>query len=330
MRILVISNNPTRPSFRQRIGLYLPFLRENGIDAEIAKLPSGAWARRRLFARAGDYDSVLLHKKKLNAFDAFWLRRCARTIIYDFDDAVMYSPSRPDRASWSHSIPFRRTVRLADTVIAGNPYLADHARKFNENVCILPTGLDIEPYSRPLERRPDGKIRLVWIGSSSTLKYLAAVKPALEELGLQRANAILRIICDEFFDLENMGVEKKRWGQNSQFEDLGRCDIGLAPLPDDSFTRGKCGFKILQYFAASLPAVASPVGVNAEFVQPGCTGFHATTHAEWVQLLSKLIDDSDLRVRLGANARKFAQDFDQTAIAPRLLDLLRSVGTRKT
>ena len=218
-----------------------------------------------------EFDGVFLQKKGLNPFDAFWLRKYSKKIIYDFDDAIMYSPKTPERYSLSHFRRFRRTAKLADMVIAGNSYLAEHARKFNSNVEILPTGLDVKAYKSGTKSKNDDKIRLVWIGSQSTLKYLAEIKPTLEEIGSRFDNVILRIICDNFIDLRKMPVEKCPWSEQTQVIDLATSDIGLAPLPDNRFTRGKCGFKVLQYAAAGLPVVASPVGVNTEYISDGIT-----------------------------------------------------------
>jgi len=157
---------------------------------------------------------------------------------------------------------FQRTVKLADMVIAGNSYLAKHARKFNPNVEVFPTGLDTHAYELKAEPTNDAKLRLVWIGSSSTLKYLAGIKPALEEIGSRFDDVVLRIICDDFFDLQKMEVEKCQWSLQKQAVDLATSHIGLAPLPDNKFTQSRFCFKILQYAAVGLPVVASPVGAN--------------------------------------------------------------------
>ncbi len=322
MKLLVITNNPKRAGFRQRIAVHLDLLQRNGIHCDVAVFPLSSSARKQLFRRSADYDAVFLQKRRLNIFDARCLRKHAKKIIYDFDDAVMYSPKSPDRRSLSHAWPFRRTVKLADLVIAGNSYLAERALAFNTNVRVLPTGLDTKAYRLNTQMDRDNKVRLVWIGSRSTLKYLNEIKPALEEIGSRYDNVILRIICDAFFDLQKMTVEKCTWSLGGQYKDLAACDIGLAPLPDNPFTRGKCGFKILQYAAAGLPVVASPVGVNAEYVQDGVTGFLASDENTWVGRIGRLVDNCMQRKQMGDNALKYVQDFDLSVIGGQLAQII--------
>jgi hypothetical protein len=206
VNILVLTNNPARASFRQRIEVYLDILRDNGIRCDVVRFPHGSLSRRKLFKKSIKYDAVFLHKKRLNAFDSFWLRRYAKKVIYDFDDAVIYSDKNPDKPSRKRQKSFERTIKLADTAIAGNSYLADLARAFNKNVEVLPTGLDVKSYEDEAVQPNDGKIRLVWIGSKSTLGYLVDIKPVLEEIGSRCETAVLRMVCDEFFDLQNIEV----------------------------------------------------------------------------------------------------------------------------
>jgi len=324
MKLLVISNNPGRASFRQRIGVYMGTMRRAGIDCEVVKLPAGSLARLTLFKQAANFDGILLHKKKLNFFDSRRLRRYSKKIIYDFDDAVMCSPKAPQRRSFLRLRAFRRTVKLADMVIAGNKYLAEHALRFNPHVEVLPTGLDTTAYRVDAGPKNDGRIRLVWIGSGSTLKYLAEIKPALEEVGSRFENVILRIICDDFFELQNMPLEKQRWSEATQAIDLAASDIGLAPLPDNRFTRGKCGFKILQYASAGLPVVASPVGVNAEYVNDSITGFHATSIPQWIESISRLTKSEELRKNMSLAARRQVQKFDLSAVGKGLLNIIEN------
>jgi glycosyltransferase involved in cell wall biosynthesis len=176
-----------------------------------------------------------------------------------------------------------------------------------------------------VETKPenDGKIHLVWIGSKSTLQYLAQIKPAIEEIGARFDNVILRIICDDFFNLQNMRVEKHQWSKHTEAFDLITSDIGLAPLANDRFTKGKCGYKILQYQAAGLAVVASPVGVNAEYVQDGVTGFHATNPSQWIDKISELIENAELRKKMGQEGNVHVQRFDLNIIAKQLAGMIK-------
>lgn len=322
MKLLIVTNNPRRASFRQRIEVYIDTLQANGIACEVAKLPSGSYSRRKLFKRAKEFDGVFLHKKGLNLIDGFWLRKYSKKIIYNFDDAVMYSDKRPDRNSRSHFIPFRRSVKLADMVIVGNSYLAEHAQRFNSNVKILPIGLKVSDYKLDCPPKDDGKIRLVWIGSKSTLNYLAEMKPTFEEIGVRFDNVILRIICDEFFDLENMPVEKQLWSKDTRSIDLATSDIGLAPLPNDRFTKGKCSFKVLEYASAGLPVVASPIGTNSDHIRDNVTGFLVIETQEWIDRITQLIEDGQLRKKMGQEGRAHAEKFDVSMIGKQLTELV--------
>jgi glycosyltransferase involved in cell wall biosynthesis len=325
MKLLVITNNPDRASFRQRIAVYLDTLRAAGIDYRIEQLPQWILSRRRLFMQAKDFGAVFLHKKTLNPFDAYYLKKYAKKIIYDFDDAIMFDDKHPEKFHHKRQASFRRTVTLADLVIAGNVYLAEHAKKFNPNVEILPTGLDTKAYNTIIKKTGNGKIRLVWIGSRPTLPHLKQIAPALEEIGTRFDNVILRIISNKFFDLQNIPVEKQSWSLETEATQLLSSDIGLAPLADNNFTKGKCGFKILQYQAAGLPVVASPVGVDAELVRDGINGYHAVTVTDWVEKLSALVKDVSLRTMMGQSARQTVASFYLGTIGPRLVSLIKRV-----
>ncbi len=322
MKLLVLTNNPQRASFRQRIAVYLDILRAVGVNCEVFQLPSGVVARKKLFSRARDFDAVLLHKKCLNLHDGLWLRRCSRKIIYDFDDAIMYSPKRPESNRTSHYRLFVRQVKLVDMAIAGNEYLASHARGLCDRVEVLPTGLDTNEYKICKPQKEDGRLRLVWIGSSSTLAYLEGIKPALEQLGARFPDLVLRIICDEFFDIKNVRVEKRKWTLLTQFSELVTSDIGLAPLVDNRFTRGKCGFKVLQYQSSGLPVVSSPVGVNAQYVEDGLTGFHAASNEQWVEMVSELIENPRRRKQMAQAGRKHVEKYNLEVTGLKFIELV--------
>ena len=324
MRLLIITRNdsPDHASFRQRILVHLDALRAAGIECNVVRLPRGIWDRRRLFASARRYDAVLLHRKLLNASDEFWMRRFGVKVVFEIDDAMMYSDRKPFETSRIRFGRLRRTMRRSELVIAGNTYLAEHAQRYGVPTEVLPTGLDLEPYRVEPPQRDDETIRLVWIGSGSTLVYLREIRPALEELGRRWPHIVLRIICSDFLDLDSMQVEKKTWSRDTEAIDLMTSDIGLAPLPDNPFTRGKCGFKILQYQAAGLPVVASPVGVNAEYVRDGVTGCLVRNHREWVEAISGLIEDSDRRKAMGQAGRRDVEAFDVHTLSNRFYALI--------
>lgn len=324
MRLLVLTNNPQGASFRQRIQVYVEILRDHGIHCAIAQLPASLPARIRLFRRAGQFDGVFLHKKKLNAFDAFWLRRHAGKIIYNYDDAIMYDEKAPEEPGWWRGIAFARSARLADMVLVGSPYLADFARPYNTNVQVLPIGLNTQEYRAEEPSNPDGKVRLVWIGSKSTLRYLRQIEGVIEEIGRRYEQVVLRVIGDEFLDLANMAVEKCRWSAQSRAADLATSDIGLAPLPDDPFTQGKCSFKVLEYSASGLPVVASPIGTNAQYVREGVTGFLCVSPGEWMEKISLLVKNPHLRETMGRAGVEHAKQFDVQVIGRRFAELIGS------
>jgi glycosyltransferase involved in cell wall biosynthesis len=331
MDLLVITNNPDRPSFRQRIEIYLDVLRDNGIECRVVRFPTGSTARYKLLKQSANFDGVFLHKKRLNFLDAMWLRRFARKVIYDFDDAVMYDDMNPDRFSIKRQRDFRRTIKLATLVLPANKYLADHAAVYNVNVEVVPTGLNLQDYNcEGIDRPNDGKVRLVWIGSKSTLGYLAQIKPALEEFGSRFDNVLLRIIADDFFELQNMQVEKCRWSLETQVRDLATSDIGLCPLPIDNFTRGKSGgFKILQYAALGLPVIVSD-DVNAEYICDGVNGFLAGDMDDWVEKIMRLVEDRRLRKQMGLACKKEAEKYDVSLISKKLCKLVAECLKGKT
>jgi glycosyltransferase involved in cell wall biosynthesis len=207
-------------------------------------------------------------------------------------------------------------------VIAGSSYLAEHARRFNSNVEVLSIGLRIGDYAVPRPPKADDRIRLVWIGSRSTLSYLEEITPAIEQIGSRFDKAILRIIGDEFLELKNMPVEKHLWSKETRGLDLAASDIGLAPLPDNRFTRGKCSFKVLEYSAAGLPVIASPVGTNSQYVKEGTTGFLAANTRLWVDRMTQLIEDPQLRRQMGQEGRAWAKNFDISVIGTQLCKLI--------
>jgi glycosyltransferase involved in cell wall biosynthesis len=321
--VLVLTRNRTSASFRQRIELYLDGLRGRGISSQVVELAKGPLGRRRDLAQAVPFGAVLLHRKTLTAWDAWCLGR-QKPLIYDFDDAIMYQARAPDDPHGPRLRRFRRTVRRAALVIAGSPVLAEHAMQAGARLTrVLATGLDIRRYPRPQSYGGAGPVRLVWIGTRSTLKQLEEVRPVLEAIGRDSSGVVLRVICDAPLQVPGLAVENIRWSREMEARLLAESSIGIAPLPDTAYTRGKCGFKVIQYMAAGLPVIASPVGANAAYVQPEVNGLLARTAGEWVEAVRRLAGDEALRKRFGtAGLARAAAEFDVSVLGPTFYGLV--------
>ncbi len=325
-RLLILTRRPDGAPFRQRIEPYLDALAGRGIEPAVQVLAGGAWARRRQLRRARGFDGLLLHRKTLTWWEAWALgpRGGRGPLLYDFDDAVMFQARRPARPHRGRARRFARTVGQADLVLAGSPILAERARRpGGPRVEVVPTGLDARRYPpKNAYGRSEGP-RLVWIGSRSTLKQLARLRGALEAVGRRVPGARLRVVADAPLAVDGLAVENVPWSRRSEGRLLSECDVGIAPLPDTPYTRGKCGFKVLQYMAAGLPVVASPVGVQAEYVRPEETGLHAGGEAEWVEAIGRLAGDAALCERMGRAGRaRVEAEFDVRGLAPRVVDLV--------
>lgn len=322
--ILFISKGEDSASTRYRAFNYYPHLEEGGwrpIHMTAAKSPL---QRLHILRRAREADVVVILRKTLSPPFLYLLRKAARRLVFDFDDAIFVrSNGQPSRRREGG---FRRTMRACDAVWAGNRYLADAAARINDHVSLLPTSIRPDRYDIHAEK-PLGHIDLVWIGSSATRKYLVEALPAMEALAKRHPQLRLKIIAD--FDLEtrHLTTLPVTWSEATEARELAGSHIGIAPMPNNPWTRGKCGLKILQYMAAGLPVVASPAGVNRDVVIDGETGYLAISESEWVDTLQKLIDDAGLRERQGLLGRqRVLERYSEIATARRMLADLNSLG----
>jgi glycosyltransferase involved in cell wall biosynthesis len=208
---------------------------------------------------------------------------------------------------------FARLVEVCDQVWAGNDYLADSAKHYNRAVMTLETSINPAEYAQACAKPPN-TIDLVWIGSRSTKKYLLQLIPALESLNSKVANLRMKIIADFTVSTSKLQIVPVAWSPNTEALELASSHIGIAPMPDDAWTRGKCGLKVLQYMAAGLPVVASPCGVQAQIVQHGVSGLLARSLDEWHGALVSLAADFALREKMGeAGARRVITHFSTAA-----------------
>jgi glycosyltransferase involved in cell wall biosynthesis len=189
-----------------------------------------------------------------------------------------------------------------DVVAAGNEVLAAAAAPYARRIVILPTALDASIY-RATSATKDDPPTIAWVGNPENLVYLEILRPALARLAARHPTLRLRVICSKFPEWPEVRIEQVLWSPATEIAALAGSHIGVMPLTDDEWARGKCAFKLLQYMAASLPCVASPVGANSEAVIEGRTGYYARDTSEWEHALERLISSSELRARLGAAGR---------------------------
>ena len=194
-------------------------------------------------------------------------------------------------------------MQRCDHVWAGNSYLAEEALRFNSHVSIVPTSIEIDRYQPVVETRP-GEAVLVWIGSRSTSKYLTDILPLLERACVGTGGIRLKIIADFELHSDILPIDNIAWSHATETTELASSSIGIAPMRDDPWTRGKCGLKVLQYMASHLPVITSPFGVNRDLVDDGVTGFHAETEGDWTAAIRRLARDPVLAATMGAAGRK--------------------------
>ena len=314
------------PSARLRVTGLLPYLNDMGLSAEAREIPRHTSGRFSFFRGLRSFEIVVIHRKLFGLMELAFLRRNAATLVYDFDDALPYRvPWRGATRSWKRLGRFKRTLRWADGCVVGSPYLLDLAGPRPERALILPTAVELDAFDGQ-DRSPGQGFVMGWIGQKSSLPYLEGIAPALEAVGQALPQAELHVVADATVEIKGLKVKAVDWALETEAQSLSEVHVGLAPLTDDAWSRGKCGFKVLQYFAAAKPVVASPVGVNADLVEEGKTGFHARTTDDWVEALGNLAADPDLRARMGAAGSAMVESgYGREQTAERLADFLKTL-----
>lgn len=323
MKVLFIVPYPSEgPSNRFRVEQFFPILTKEGICYSLrpfcnAKFYSLLFKKRRVLKkisyvfilllrriidiiRAGRYDITFIHREASPTKDYIFemgLRLFSKKVIYDFDDAVFLK--KPAKV--------RKTVSASDCVIAGNQFLAAYALRFNKNITILPTCIDTQKYNLNIGNHHEGKIVIGWIGTPSTSAYLSILDNVFTLLS-QRYNNIQFRVVGAAPGGGHPAAEKRSWSLKTEIDELRQFSIGIMPMHDSDWTKGKCAFKIIQYMAMGIPAVASPVGMNLEVIRENENGFFAGNDEEWVKKLSMLIESPSLRRKLGAGARETAEE----------------------
>ncbi len=316
MRITALVKSHDHVCCRYRIAAYRAHLQALGHDVDVRPWSIG-WGLQQLFpGLARSIDALIIQRKLLPGWQLNKLRRRVRWLIYDFDDAVFLHSSYNPRgaASPKRFAQFRHMLQAADVVVAGNDFLHAQAAALTApgKVVRIPTCVDPARYPLPPQRAEKRSVDLAWIGSSSTLRGLERIRGLLDQLGQRLPHLRLRVICDRPLQLDNLATDFCAWSEATEATDLAEADVGISWLPDDAWSAGKCGLKVLQYMAAGLPVVANPVGVQQILVRHGETGFLAQTPDEWLQAIQLLASDSELRRRMGFAGRQLVEAEYQT------------------
>ncbi len=341
-------------STRQRVLQYIPALEAAGFrvdfepllgDDYVRSLVDGGGFSRLDVARSylkrmrallsGPGADIVWIYAELFPYLPGWVERLAlsrsRAVVYDYDDAFFhtYDSSSNPLVRGMLGRKFEPLLRHAAACSCGNAYVLDYASRFCRRSIILPTVVDTDLYKpRADGADPDQPLVIGWIGSPTTWGYLRPLFPLLAEISRERGVKVRVVGAGVQAEKDRFpGLQLVDWSESSEVADVQAMDIGIMPVPDEIWARGKSGYKLIQYMACGLPVVASPVGVNRDIVAHGLTGFLATTPEEWRASLLELIESADLRARMGLVGRKRAEEgYSLSVHTPRLIDLLRSVG----
>jgi glycosyltransferase involved in cell wall biosynthesis len=334
---LVAHRQGRSPGQRFRFEQYLDFLEQNGVSCEISFLLNeqddaifysrGHYFKKFLIylkslkirrcdvKRSNDFDMVFIYREAIMTGSVRFERKLklkGAKIILDFDDAIWVldvSTGNKNLKWLKKPSKTEEILRMSEMVFVGNRFLAEYACRFNSNVKIVPSTIETNIFKRKYHDKTNEKICIGWIGSRTTMKHFCLAVPFLKKLMEKFPGRIyVKLISDINYPGNDIDINFCKWKKDTEAEDLSEIDIGIMPLPDDEWSRGKCGFKGLQYMSLEIPTIMSPVGVNIDILQDGVNGYLASTEAEWIEKLSLLIESPELRERIGKNGRKTVEE----------------------
>jgi glycosyltransferase involved in cell wall biosynthesis len=333
-KVLVISDHRRfrSPSQRYRYEQYISFLEKNGFEFTFSPIITESddkvfYSKGKVLLKALiTFKSLLIRCKdwlRYNKFDIVFIQREAlyigstffehkafqskAKVIFDFDDSIWLMDTSPENKKYEflkNPDKAKTNLKHAHLVIAGNNYLADFAKQFNANTIIIPTTVDCDLHKPKPELRNKEQVVIGWSGSISTVKHFEAFVPVLKKLKDKYGNKIaFKLLGEPNYKNTELNIVGDKWTADTEVDELNKMDIGLMPLPDDKWANGKCGLKGLTYMACGVATVMSPVGVNKEIISNGVNGFLADSETEWLNCLSQLIENKDLRIKLGEAGR---------------------------
>ncbi len=321
------------PGQRFRFEQYFDYLNQNGYQCNLSYIVSekddkilynkghyfskflillnAISTRRKDVRRANDYGIIFLHREALLLGSTYFekqFRKSKAKIIFDFDDSIFLADTSDANKMFEflkNPGKISRIIAMSDMVFAGNKYLADYAAPYNKNVKIVPTTIDMEEYKKIPQQGSNGKVCIGWTGSITTIKHFEFAVPILKKIKDKYGDKVqIKVIGDEKYENKALGIKGMAWKKENEIQELSTFDIGIMPLPNDDWSKGKCGLKGLQYMALEIPPIMSPVGVNSEIIKDGTNGYLADTQDEWVNKISQLVESKELREKMGKEARK--------------------------
>ncbi|MDD5545961.1 MAG: glycosyltransferase family 4 protein [Candidatus Omnitrophica bacterium] len=338
-------------SNRYRIEQYLPYLEKEGISAALHPFWSSAafkvlyekgnYFKKVFFFLLGvasrfldifqlsGYDVVFVHREAFPLGSCFFesvVSFVRKPVIFDFDDAIFLpftSPQNNFIEKYKKPQKIAKIVELSDYVIAGNDYLAEFALRHNRCVSVIPTPVDLDKYY-PAAGDIREKVVVGWIGSVTTMDFLKPMTGVFAKLSERFPNIEFKIVGGDLDNGKIPGVICVPWSLEEELGQLRTFDIGIMPMPDNEWTRGKCGFKAILYMSMAIPSVCSPVGMNKEIIADGVNGFLASDEDQWLKKLTLLIEDSGLRKRMGIEAKKTVEErYSVKVNAPKFIAVLK-------
>jgi len=356
VKVLFLTKYPEEgASSRYRVYQYLPYLRQHGLICEVQPfmsprmygmvfrtghtfvktLHTGAAILRRLAVlfTARKYDLIFMQRECLPFGPPFMenlFRKWDIPTIFDYDDALfIFKSSTHNRLVDFIKRPQRifEIFSLVDCVLTGNDYLRERAAEYSAKARTFLVAEDTDKYSQKPAYENNSVFTIGWLGSPSTEKYLHLITPVLQKICKKYPHVQLKVIGGGNFQAEGVPVVHLKWDMESEVKELHSFDIGIMPLPLEEWSKGKSGGKARTYMTVGLPAVCTAIGFNIELIDSGKTGFLVTSENEWIGVLSRLIEDPDLRKEVGTAAREFVLKHQSIhVLAPQLLEILQEVA----
>tara|TARA_R110002072_G_scaffold20688_4_gene74884 strand:+ start:42760 stop:43830 length:1071 start_codon:yes stop_codon:yes gene_type:complete len=328
-RILFITPYPQgeAPSQRFRFEQYFDFLKKQGYETEMhsflnqktwnslynhgsffakaSGIIGSFWRRKLLMFSIRKFDYIYIHREASMIgppiFEWFIAKVLRRKYIYDYDDAIWLTNYSEQNAKFQKLKAYgkvKKIIKWADVVTTGNSFLQEFGKKYNQNVLVIPTTIDLKKSHNQPTNHSHFPVNIGWTGSHTTMSYLDSLIPVLQELEKEN-DFTFTIISNEKPTFKLNSLRFIKWKKETEIQDLSSINIGIMPLSDNEWAKGKCGFKALQYMSLEIPALASPIGVNTEIIEDGKNGYLCATSEEWKEKLSILLKNQQLREQIG-------------------------------